>query len=520
MKIAITHRSRGFAAVASALAVSLCTAAGAAATTTAAWAGAGSNVNWSTAANWGAGGAPSGSVDVLMLPASGSSCVGWACSYAVDDIPALTVGSLEMDSSADYLVAPMSSGDSLALTGGLTFGTNSQESGGRLLTTMIVPLSLGAAQSWSVNGVPGTPTQLTLGAITGEPYPLTVDLADGVALQAPELDTGPLTISGAGIVSLAGQTATPADGTPVNPPPLIGPQGVALANGASLVFNSPGTVSGPISVARGSYTTIEVGHGVAPDGTVVVNGNVTLRATSTLAQWIDQPAVAARTARPGHAIPARPQPSSDYSQLVALGDVALNGAGLNLAQGYSDTQVSCATMTGGQTYTLLSATQLTGTFAGVANGQVVPLGACNPAATGPSYAVIIAYNTTRRPETVTATIVGPAQIRSEVTRALAVSAVTSLFTVLSRGGYTATFNAPADGTLALTWRARVRGRLVTVASGSNTAGQVGPRRVPIKLTAAGRALLRRSASVTLTATADFTPTGQSAVIVSRPIRLG
>jgi hypothetical protein len=383
-----------------------------------------------------------------------------------------------------------------------------------------VPLTLGAAQTWSLTGVPGTPTQLSLGAVTGQPYPLTVELANGVMLEAPELDTGPLTITGAGLVSLAGQSTEPADSIPVSPPPLMGPQGITLAGGASLMFTSPGAVSGAITVARGSSSTLELGHGVAPDGTVVVGGNVTLRKSSTLQLWIDQPAVAAAAARHQRSKPLRPQPSADYSQLTALGAVALNGAALNLSQGYTGTQVQCAALRGGQTYTLVSAPQVIGTFAGIANGQVVPLGVCDPSATGPAYAVIITYNTRARPQTVTATVVGPGQIQAEVADALLVpAAAADSYTVLRNGGYRTTFDAPADGTLTLTWRARVRGRLVTVASGSNVAGRVGPRRVPIKLTAAGRRLLRQATAVTLTATASFASPGQSTVSVSRKISL-
>jgi hypothetical protein len=519
MKIANLSRGRAIAASALAVGLSLCAAARASATT-ATWTGAGTSVAWSAGANWGGGAAPSGGLDVLSLPASSPGCQGWACGYAVDDIPSLAVGTLQLDSSTNYLVAPMSSVDSLTLTGGLSFGTSSPTAGD-LLTTMVVPVTLGAAQTWNVSGVAGTPTQLTLGAVTGEAYPLTLDLANGVMLQAPELDTGPLTISGAGRVSLAGQTTPPADSIPVSPPALMSTQGVALANGASLMFSRPGVVSGPISVAPGSYSTLEVGRGVAPDGTVVVAGDVMLRASSTLQEWIDQPAVAARVAQGGRAKPATPQPSADYSQISALGDVVLNGASLNLSQGYSDTQVVCAAMTGGQTFTLLSATQLIGTFSRIANGQVVPLGACDPSATGRSYAVVISYNTRARPQTVTATVVGPAQIKAEVSGALVVDgAAASVNTILRKGGYTATFDAPAVGTLALSWRARVNGRMVTVASGTKVTGQVGPRHVSIKLTAAGRALLQRSQQLTLKATANFTRAGQTTVSASRPVRLG
>ncbi len=499
------------AALALAVALSLGASTAASAATTATWDGAGSSVTWSAAGNWSEGVAPSGSVGTLTLPATGLSCLGWSCTYAVDDVSGLAVGTLEIDSGADFLVTPMSSANSIELLGGLDFDTGITPTSDRLLTRMVVPLVLGAAQTWNLSGARGTPTQLTLGAVTGELEPLTIELSGGATLETPELDTGPLSISGPGTVSLASQMTAPADGIPVAPPPLIGTKGVALANGASLTFTSPGAVSGPISVAPGSYSTLEVGHGVAPDGTVVVAGPVTMRAASTLELWIDQPAVSG----------TRPRSGSDNSQLTTLGNLVLHNASLDLSQGNSDTQVSCANLAGGQTYTLVSAAKLVGTFSGITNGQVIPLGACNPLATGPSHAVIIRYNTATRPETVTATVVGAAQIRAEMASALLVNATQAyLTTVLGAGGYSTSFNAPAAGALTLTWTARVHGRLVTAATGSNVAGQVGRRRVPIKLTAAGRRLLRRSGRLTLTATAQFTPNGQQTVTVKRPVRLG
>ncbi len=68
MKIATIRRGRTLAALASMLAVSVCTATRAEAITTGTWDGAGPTVTWSTAANWSTGAAPSGSVDTLMLP--------------------------------------------------------------------------------------------------------------------------------------------------------------------------------------------------------------------------------------------------------------------------------------------------------------------------------------------------------------------------------------------------------------------------------------------------------------------
>jgi hypothetical protein len=447
------------------------------------WSGASANDTWSTAGNWAANAAPAGSVGVLALPPASGRCGGWSCSFGVDDIPSLAVGALSIDSSNNYLVTPLNSGDSIELLKGLSFTTKAVPASNRLLTKMVVPLTLGGAQNWTVNGVSGDPTQLALGAVTGETSPLKVHMSDGVTLQAAELDTGPLKLTGGGTVVLAEQMAQPADDVPVFPPPLISSAGVTLSDGASLDLSSADVVSGPISVAPGSFSTLQIGHGVAPDGTATVDGNVTLRANSTLQLWIDQ-------ADPT----GKPQPSTDASQLSVSGTLDLAGAGLALSQGFTDTQVDCASLTPGQVYTLVTATQLVGTFAGLANDQVVDLGVCNPLGTAPAHAVLISYNTRTRPQTITATVVGPAQIRALVRDTLSVPAVAATLSgVLNGGGYRTSFSAATAGKLKLAWTTVAHGRRVTVAKASNVAGHIGLRALPIKLTAAGQRLLYRAA---------------------------
>jgi hypothetical protein len=547
-------------------AVALAAPASAVAATTATWSGGSTSDTWSTPGNWRGNAAPSGSVGVLNLPSLSSSCAGWSCSFGVDDIPSLAVGTLQIDSSNNYQVAPMNAGDSLELLKGLSFTTTAAPASSRLLTKMVVPLTLGGAQTWTVGGVRGTPTELALGAVTGESYPLKLRMSGGVTLQAAELDTGPLKLSGGGTVVIAAQMAQPADDVPAFPPPLISSQGVTLAGGAALEFTSPDVVSGPITVAPGSFSTLQVGHGVAPDGTATVDGDVTLRANSTLQLWIDQAAVAAQVTRGAlaagkrkHATPPVPQPSTDASQLTVSGNLELANASLALSQGFTDTQVDCTALAGGQVYTLAAATQIVGTFSGIANGQAVPLGVCNPLGGGGAYAVVINYNTHAEPQTITATIVGPAQIRALVAETLVVPpTAATLAGVLDGRGYWTSFSAPAAGTLSVNWTAVSHGRRVIVASGSNVARQVSPRAVLIRLTTAGRRLLYaadhppapkpiririkvklkgkgkpkykykyklkrlpppKPRPVTISASASFTPSGQRLVTVSRTLTL-
>ncbi len=501
------------------------------------WLGSGQGATWSTATNWSGDAAPSGSVTALTLPPLSTGCSGWACAYGIDDIPTLTVGELQIDAASGYLVSPLTAADGISLTGGLTFSSpGTTAAGAPLSTAFTVPLTLAAPQSWNVAGVTGTATTLQLGAVTGVRSALHVNLAAGVKLASPELDTGPLSLAGAGTVELSNPgPVQPLTGTVVTPPPLLAPAGVSLTSGASLTLTGEGTISGPITIAPGSASTLTLGPGSAPAATLLSYGNVTLRASSALALWIDAPAAA---------VHAQPAAGSDYAQLRVLGNLSLNDATLTLVHGYTDTQVACAQLTPGQTYTLAIATKLIGTFAGIANGQAVGLGACDPLAPTPT-ALIIHYNTTTHPQTVTATVIGVPQIRTLVSAALTLPPRAATAPgLLHAGGYGAVYDAPAPGTLALTWTTRLHGRLVTVASASNTAAQVGPRRLAIRLTPAGRRLLRALArathvprpgrgrrarraparAITLTATATLTPNAQSpstltALTVRRAIRI-
>ncbi len=527
--------ARALAAGATAL---LC-AAPAAAASDLSWLGGSQGADWSTGGDWSGGSAPSGSVATLTLPPLAGACNGWSCAYGVDDIPTLTVGALQLDATSGYRVSPLEAADQIGLTGGLSFGGSATTAtGGPLDTFFTVPLTLAAAQSWSLTGVPGLATTLQLGAVTGTRFALRANLANGVRLVSPELDTGPLTLAGPGTVALSATgAAQPADGIAVAPPPLLPGAGVALTGGASLDVTSEGTVSGPITVAPGSASTLTLGAGSAPAATMVSYGDVTLRPSATLALWLDAPAASAR---------AKPVPGGDYSQLRVLGDLNLGGATLTLTHGYTDTQTPCAALTPGQTYTLLLATKLTGTFAGIADGQAVELGACDPLSPTPT-ALLIHYNTASHPQTVTATVIGVPQIRALVTAALALPrAGVTAAGLLRAGGYSAVYDAPAPGTLALTWTTRLHGHLITVAQASNAAGQAGPRRLPVRLTAAGRRLLRTLARtaprrkpthgrrarrkraparfITLTATATLTPNTQSPptltpLTVRRPVRI-
>ena len=147
MKRSKIHRAAALTAVLTGAALTT----PAAAATNATWSGASPTDTWSTGANWSGGVAPSGSVGD-HAPETGA-CLSWACGFAVDDIPSLTVGTLQIDSGSNYLVTPIGGSDSIELLKALKFSTTKAPvPGARLLTKMVVPLSLGATQTWNIGG--------------------------------------------------------------------------------------------------------------------------------------------------------------------------------------------------------------------------------------------------------------------------------------------------------------------------------------------------------------------------------
>lgn len=87
--------------------------------------------------------------------------------------------------------------------------------------------------------------------------------------------------------------------------------------------------------------------------------------------------------------------------------------------------------------------------------------------------------------------------------------------VLTRTGYRASFSAPSAGRLTIVWSA---GRVVVARAASTFAGPVAGK-VVLKLTPAGKRLVRRSARVNLLSTASFTPTGVTAISVRKSFTL-
>lgn len=117
---------------------------------------------------------------------------------------------------------------------------------------------------------------------------------------------------------------------------------------------------------------------------------------------------------------------------------------------------------------------------------------------------------------------GPSRsaVGTAVSSALKVTA--KIAAILKAGGYQASVSALTPGTLTISWSSGSgthATRSIVVASGSKTFGKAGRAKLKIKLTRAGRALLKRSKHLKLTAVGSFKPRHGNKVTKQRTIRL-
>jgi hypothetical protein len=348
------------AALLGALAV-LAVPSSAAALTDFSWSGASAAANWSAGSNWVGGTPPSGSVGTLSFPALGAgSCT--ACYQSSNDVSGASASAISIDDGVPYQIT----GNGLTLgAGGITAGPSVSDTGSS--ANISLPLTLGASQSWSVTGGSSS-QQLGVSSVTGSAETLAVNFASSGILSVQDLEVGAVSLTGAGVAGVFGSL----NGTDGNP--------VSISSPARLAVQVAGATSGPLASAGGN---IQVGGGHALDGTLAVNGAVTLDSSTGLTMFIDQPGTTA---------------STDYSQLTASGAVGLGSASLSL----NNPAAACPALHVGDVDTLVSTTgSLTGTFAGVPDGTTIPL-----TCTGTAPTVTINYTANSVTATVASTPAG------------------------------------------------------------------------------------------------------------------
>jgi len=343
--------------------------------------GAANDPNWSNATNWG-GTAPSSTGDSLTFPLLPPACNTNpppntpTCYLSFNNGQVTSASGLSITDDVGYFI----DGSGITLgSGGITATASGSASVGG--TFIQLPITLGSAQTWSLDGGTNGGGLAFGSGVTGTSDNLTLNFSNSpfLGVQGGDIEVGTVTASGPGEITLLGSgIGASLNGSDHHPINLSGGAGLSAAYGNSS--------TGPLAFVGGN---LNLGRGSSPDATLaVMGGGVALSSTSTMSMFIDRPGTT---------------PGTDYTQLTATGAVALASAHLQLNQG-SNPDGSCPALNLGDVDTLIttSAGGVSGTFAGIPDGTVIPLSQpCTPPAGSTAPTVRINYT----PTSVTATVV-------------------------------------------------------------------------------------------------------------------
>jgi hypothetical protein len=522
--------------------------------------------SWSNPANWSGGSAPPASSSIgtlsfptLVPPLPDNDCFGAspldACYHSVNDLSGLSVNQLQIaGQGASYTI----SGQGLTLgSGGLAFTASG---GPGVMAKIATPITLGANQTWEIGGAHGESADLQVsGQLSGENADLTIDLNSLRELTLGELNSPTQADDELGDVVINGlveETGGKVYRTPVELEARLnttdghsltvhnadlGVDGTGPLTATNSIVGLDGSATGPVAF-NDSLVFTEQNSYFAP--------SFSLEGTSSLEFTIGREGTT---------------PGTNYSQVTSSGTVALGGAALELQdKAFDEGAGECSPPVAGQVYTLVSASTITGTFSEIPDGGTA-LADCAVFKAGAivserAYPYRINYNLGTSPETVTATSLlavpttpetpttggntntggstnssgggsassgsNPGNVTATISSAQLKASLAGQLTptgkavtipaLLKQGDYSLSFTASEAGRLTVQWyelpagaKLAKRGKAnpVLVASGALTFTAAGTGKVKIRLTAAGRRLLKHAKSLKLTARGMFTMPG-------------
>ncbi len=145
---------------------------------------------------------------------------------------------------------------------------------------------------------------------------------------------------------------------------------------------------------------------------------------------------------------------------------------------------------------------------------------------GATVRVVVTAANSAGSATADATAVGPVRPNAaEIDAALAAvltpaGKASTIKSIVRSGRYAASLAGPGPGTLTIVWRATQAGHKVTIATGHvAVTTSTGATAVKVVLSSAGRRVLAHARSLKVSASATFTPAGQSPVSLSRAFSL-
>jgi hypothetical protein len=518
------------------------------------WSGSGSSSNWSESANWLGGTAPtaSSSLGIVSFPAAGTPRV------STNDLSGLSLNQLQVGDSAGYSLG----GQALTLgIGGLSV-TASEGPGVFKLTN---PLALSSSQTWTVAGSNGPAPDVEIaGQLTGSSSALTINLSNYRSFTLGEQLGSTSVDDELGNVVINGVEKTEADGTNFKTPVELQAK-LNATDGHSVSVNHVVLTSeaavGPLSASsswlglKGSAGPVTLHSSVLGADEILSTPSISFDSGS---EFIDVLSHEGSTA------------GTDYGQIKASGPVTLGGAALVLEDQFPEASRECGPPVVGRVYTLISASSITGQFAEVPDGGTAIAFCAVFGGSGPTFGIVserayayrINYNTASSPQTVTATSLagvpeptpaptpgpGPSttmpttttpppsaiygtttgavsgvQLAAALRRQLVPSGKTTKIPgLLKHGGLSMPFTALTGGTLTIGWYELPPGaklarkvKPVLVASGKRTFSAAGTGAVTVKLTSAGKRLLRHAKRLKLVAKGAFVGSGNASAVVTR-----
>ncbi|MGB9185708.1 MAG: Ig-like domain repeat protein [Solirubrobacteraceae bacterium] len=304
--------------------------------TSCSWSGSDANgngsLNWSDPANWSSANTPASGVNGdVTLPAS--SCNNGIC-YSNNDISGASFNSLTIDKDTHYRVT----GNAITLGAG---GLTTTNSGPFLGADWVVPITLGASQTWQI---PGATTLLrTYAPITGSASSLALAFGNGQAYGGQLVigsndEVGPVNASGLGAIDLQANAYDSSQHPALN---ATDGQLITLSGGTSLGSDGPASV-GPLSVTGGS-----VGVGNTSTPVLSVMGSASFGSGATFYSYLN---------------------NSGAGKLNATGAVSLGGT-----LGLYWTFPACTTLNAGTSFTLIQGSSVSGQFSNAPEGAELPV---------------------------------------------------------------------------------------------------------------------------------------------------
>ena len=375
-----------------ALVVLVC-APSASALTDYAWSGGTLPATWSQNGNWRTS-APSGTVGTLTFGQLNPSCLTdptyigtHACYESVNDVTGISASAISLDDGYPYSISAEPSTNGLTLgSGGLT-ATTAVTMPNNGTPQVITPITLAAAQTWTIDGGPATadgnpPASLSwFGSISGATSDaLTIDMKRSASLSMfgssspADSQLGPISF----VNQDSSQVSLELNRYSINDTDT---QSVEFSGVNVDTLNNDSL--GPLTMTGGDLTLFDA-------GVLAVEGDVTLDSTDGLSNSITTSA-------------SSPVAGTDYSQLSATGNVNLGGASLSVA----DDAGTCS-LPVGTVYNLVSAGSITGTFSNAPDGTIMHLCGVFPPTLRINYTSTAVTATVLAADPPTATIFSPA----------------------------------------------------------------------------------------------------------------